>query len=177
MILKGFSMIARLSHRRVFGAAGYGFVGLLGLVALLFLAETATAGSAKIGGVRMSCHAANVVISNDVPGPGFALPGTILFGPQYLKKYPPIVQRLIFLHECAHQYVGADEVAADCWAVRIAKRQGWLTQSGVKSTCRAIWHTSGGYTHPDGPERCAKLTACFAEAPTRKGAKLARKKK
>lgn len=139
-----------------------------GLVAMIVAPVAAHAGSAKIGGVRMSCHAAKVVVSNEVPGPGFALPGTIFFGPRFLKRYPPVVQRLIFLHECAHQYVGTDEAEADCWAVRIAKRSGWLTPAGIKSTCRAIWHTDGGYTHPDGPQRCQMLIACYNNAPGRK---------
>ncbi len=115
----------------------------------------------------MSCHAADVYIGNDVPGPGFALPGKILLGPKHLKQYPGITQRLIFLHECGHQYVGADETAADCWAVRIAKRQGWLTQAGIRSTCRALWHTAGGASHLPGPERCAALVQCFNDAPGR----------
>lgn len=143
-------------------------IAALSLIPALIPA-TASAGSAVIAGTRMSCHAANIVMSNEVPGPGFALPGTIIFGPKYLKSYPPIVQRLIFLHECGHQYVGTDETAADCWAVKIAKRQGWLSKAGIRSTCRAIWHTEGGYTHLPGPERCQKLIECFNSAVGRNG--------
>lgn len=143
-------------------------VCVLAALALLTIgADPALAGKARIAGARMSCHAADVYIGNDVPGPGFALPGKILIGPKHLKRYPGITQRLIFLHECGHQYVGADETAADCWAVRIAKRQGWLTQAGIRSTCRALWHTAGGASHLPGPERCAALTQCFNDAPGR----------
>jgi hypothetical protein len=126
----------------------------------------AQAGTAVVGGSRMNCHAAQVVMSDDVPGPGFATKGVIWLGKKHLKSYPTITQRLIFLHECAHQYVGTDETAADCWAVRIAKRQGWLTAAGVKATCRAIWHTQGGQYHLPGPMRCEKLMQCFADAPS-----------
>jgi hypothetical protein len=53
----------------------------------------AQAGSATIGGMKMSCAAAKVVVSNQVPGPGFAVQGLIMFGPRSLSAYPPIVQR------------------------------------------------------------------------------------
>ena len=110
----------------------------------------------------MSCAAAKVVVSNQVPGPGFAVQGMIMFGPKHLRAYPPIVQRLVFLHECAHQYVGTDESAADCWAVRAAKKQGWLNTGGLRQACKALWHTEADGSHLAGPERCDALKACFA---------------
>lgn len=158
-------------------AAGVAGLGLLTMMAMslpvLHGSSSAVAGTAKVAGHRMNCHAASVVSSNSVPGPGFALSGVIILGPKHLKRYPPITQRLIFLHECAHQYVGMDEGAADCWAVRIAKRQGWLTLAGVKSTCRALWHTGGDQYHLAGPERCAALVQCFRDAPSRTKARKA----
>ena len=131
--------------------------------------STASAGTAMIGGMKMSCHAAEVVVSNQVPGPGFAMPGLLMFGPRFLKAYPPLVQRLVFLHECGHQYVGTDEGAADCYAVQIGKRQGWLTPAGLAQACKALWHTQGDGAHLAGPERCAALQACYAGAPGKHG--------
>ncbi len=143
----------------------------LGIACCAALAETrgASAGSANIGGMRLSCAAAKVVVSNAVPGPGFAVQGLIMFGPKFLNKYPQIVQRLVFLHECGHQYVGTDESSADCWAVRSGKRQGWLTPAGLKQACRALWHTEADGAHLAGPERCDALKQCFETAPGRKG--------
>ena len=60
-------------------------------------ASPATAGSAVIGGKRMSCYAAEVVITDKAPGPGFAVAGQIIFNPKFLGQYPPLVQRL-----CVH---------------------------------------------------------------------------
>ena len=139
-------------------------ISLTGL-ALLAQMVPLRAGDATLGGMRLHCHAAQVVVSNQVPGPGFAVPGLIMFGPKYLKAYPPIVQRLIFLHECGHQYVGTDENAADCYAVAAGKRQGWLTQAGLRQACKAIWHTSADGAHLAGPERCAALRQCFDTSP------------
>ena len=92
----------------------------ISILALVTSTTRATAGSAVIGGMKMSCSTANAVVSAAVPGPGFAAPRLIMFGPKFLRSYPPLVQRLIFLHECGHQHVGTDENAADCWAVRQA---------------------------------------------------------
>ncbi len=137
---------------------------VMAVSALSVLGSTnAVAGSATIGGVKLSCANTKVVISNQVPGPGFAVDGMIMFSPKHLRAYPPIVQRLVFLHECGHQYVGTDETAADCWAVKSAKKRGWLTAAGLRQACRALWHTEADGTHLAGPERCAALKQCFAE--------------
>lgn len=138
------------------------------MVAVVASASPAVAGSAVIGGMKLSCHAAQVVLSNQVPGPGFAVPGLLMFGPRFLHAYPPLVQRLVFLHECGHQYVGADENAADCYAVEAGKRQGWLTPAGLSQACKALWHTQGDGVHLAGPERCAALRQCYDSAPDRK---------
>lgn len=139
---------------------------LLALAPVLLIGSfPAEAGSAKVGGSRLSCRAASVVVSSKVPGPGYASSGVIYLGTKYLANYPSVTQRLVFLHECGHQYVGTDENAADCWAIRSAKRQGWLTAAGVRATCRAIWDTQGGDNHLPGPERCAAMQQCFADAP------------
>jgi hypothetical protein len=129
------------------------------------VATTAEAGSAFIGGKRMSCYAANVVLNDKLPGPGFAVDGELWFNPKYLRNYPPVVQRFIFMHECGHQYVGIDETAADCWAVARGKQQGWLTEQGVALACKAIWNTASDGAHLDGPVRCEALKQCFLTAP------------
>lgn len=128
----------------------------------------AEAGSTTVGGAKVSCYAAKTIIKDKrVPGPGYASQGVIYLGPQYLSAYPAVVQRFIFLHECGHQYVGTDETAADCWAAKIGKRQGWFSEAGVSSVCKAFWNTQGGTFHLPGPERCQALKQCFASAPGR----------
>jgi hypothetical protein len=152
VVKKGIGMVVRIS-------------ALLGVAASAMVAlgsANAEAGSANIGGMTLSCANTKVVISNQVPGPGFAVDGMIMFGPKHLRAYPPIVQRLVFLHECGHQYVGTDETAADCWAVRAAKKRGWLTTAGLRQACKALWHTAADSTHLAGPERCDALKQCFA---------------
>jgi hypothetical protein len=138
------------------------------IVAAGVLPRGAEAGSTTVGGARVSCYAAKTIIKDKrVPGPGYASQGVIYLGPQYLKAYPAVVQRFIFLHECGHQYVGTDETGADCWAAKIGKRQGWFSAAGVGSVCKAFWNTQGGQFHLPGPQRCEALKQCFADAPGR----------
>ncbi len=146
-----------MTHARALRTGG----ALLAAAAMMFACGSAEAGSATIGGVKMTCANTKVVVSNQVPGPGFAVQGMIMFGPKALRVYPPLVQRLVFLHECGHQFVGTDETAADCYAVKAAKRQGWLNAAGLRQACRALWHTQADGAHLAGPERCDALKQCF----------------
>lgn len=144
------------------------WIAVLAIAVLGLWPIAASAGTTTVGGVKVSCYAAKTIIKDKrVPGPGYASQGVIYLGPQYLKAYPAVVQRFIFLHECGHQYVGADETGADCWAARIGKRQGWFSEASVNSVCKAFWNTQGGQFHLPGPQRCQVLKQCFADAPGR----------
>ncbi len=116
-----------------------------------FGSGVAHAGSAILGGRRMTCARAKIRLNSNIPGVGFATPGRIALNPRALKRYSSAVRRMIFLHECAHQYVGGNEAAADCWAVRRAKRQGWLTRKGIRQVCASF----------NSAARCRALTRCF----------------
>ncbi len=143
---------------------------LLPLLAAILMAAfqpgPARAETVIVAGKRLSCSAARIVTSHRSPVAGYATPGLIVLNPKRLGRYPGITQRLIFLHECAHQYVGRDETAADCWAVRQGRRQGWLTSDGIEATCRAIRHLPGSDVHLPGPSRCLMMRRCFADAAT-----------
>ena len=123
--------------------------------------ESVHAGSAKIGGRRMGCRAARVRLSTKMPGLGAAVPGTIFLNPKLLRRYPSVTRRMIFLHECGHQYVGSSETAADCWAVKAAKRQGWLTERGIRTVCRSFAGSRGSGPHPPGTARCSAMFNCY----------------
>ncbi len=121
----------------------------------------AQAGKAVIGGHRMSCSVAEVIVSNKSPVLAYATAGKIVFNRQKMQRYPSITQRIIFLHECAHQYVGLDETQADCWAVRAGKRRGWLTPNGLNTVCRSFYNNPGSSVHLPGPARCEAMKVCY----------------
>ena len=123
--------------------------------------QTAEAGSARVSGRRMHCARATVRMSRSSPGVGYATSGLIVLNPRLLKQYPSVTRRMIFLHECAHHYVGASETAADCWAVKRAKRQGWLTERGVRTVCRSFAGSTGGGGHVSGSARCRAMLRCY----------------
>ena len=128
--------------------------GLLGV-------GSAEAGSTVIAGHRMTCPRATIIRDSSIGAIAYARPGRIVLNPRAMRRYPVTVRRMIFLHECAHHYVGGNEPAADCWAVRRAKREGWLTRAGLRQVCRSFENSRGGGGHLPGPARCRAMTRCF----------------
>jgi hypothetical protein len=71
------------------------------------------------------------------------------------------VQWLIYYHECGHIVYGPSESAADCYAVRRARREGWLSGAALDEIC-AVFNIAGhGPSHPDPEKRCEQLRQCF----------------
>jgi hypothetical protein len=71
------------------------------------------------------------------------------------------VQRFVFAHECGHHHVGSNELAADCWAARQGRREGWLRWGDLATVCASWAHAPAGSTHPSAALRCANLNRCF----------------
>ena len=147
-------------------------IACFALLALMSLASVAEAGSTIIGGKRMSCSVAQVTWTSKYPYNGYTTPGRIYLNPQILGTYPAVTRQFIFLHECGHQFVGYDnrERAADCWAIRRGRQQGWLNQPALDRICRSMQYWPGNDVHLPGPARCAALRSCFAAASGRRRA-------
>ncbi|MEO1200128.1 MAG: hypothetical protein AAFX39_12990 [Pseudomonadota bacterium] len=116
-----------------------------------------------IDGWRLRCRGAQTVLVPDFGHFGAAVPGTILLDPDRLADLPASVQIFIFGHECAHQFVGANEPAADCLSAMVGRREGWLDRTGLEEVCRFIRPFRATSVHPSGPERCRIIRSCFAE--------------
>ena len=72
---------------------------------------------------------------------GFAVSSTvIMLNMQALKDLPRPVQWLIYYHECGHILYGPSETAADCYAVRRARREGWLSDAVARRYLRGVQH-------------------------------------
>jgi hypothetical protein len=73
------------------------------------------------------------------------------------------VQWLIYYHECGHILYGPSETAADCYAVRRARRERWLSKQALEDIC-AVFNIAGhGPMHPDPEARCDQLRQCFGK--------------
>lgn len=120
------------------------------------------AGAYKIGNRRMRCGSARTLVSSKFWDYGGALPDLIIINPRKMSTLPRRIQMFVYEHECAHQTVGADEVAADCTAIRKGKREGWLKRRDVQHICKRLFiHSLGDATHPPGPKRCRLLLQCY----------------
>src|SRR4030042_1918702 len=76
---------------------------------------------------------------------------------------PRQVQGLIYYHECGHILLGQSETSADCYAVKRARREGWLNDQALDDVC-AVFNIAGhGPVHPDPQARCDQLRQCFAK--------------
>jgi len=117
------------------------------------------AGRLVIAGRRLSCGNTQTLLRDFE---GFAVSSTvIMLNMQALKDLPQQVQWLIYYHECGHILYGPSETSADCYAVRRARREGWLNDQALDDIC-AVFNIAGhGPVHPDPEERCNQLRQCF----------------
>jgi hypothetical protein len=77
---------------------------------------------------------------------------------------PTAVKFYIYSHECGHQFIGIDESAADCFAVKRGRRYGWLKPDGMDQICKFMWSHKGDSAHLPGPKRCELMRKCYDEA-------------
>jgi len=127
--------------------------------------ELVPAGELRIDGEIFACGHRPTVIADALDDYAAAYYGFMIVNKQRFSKLPLTLKHYVFGHECGHQYVGRDELAADCYAVRQGRREGWLDEKGVDEICGFIGRAKGDATHPPGPKRCANIRACFADTP------------
>jgi hypothetical protein len=118
-------------------------------------------GRLVVAGRKLSCGKTATLLRDFE---GIAVSSTvIMLNMQALKDLPRPVQWLIYYHECGHVVHGPSETAADCYAVRRARREGWLSDTALDDIC-AVFNIAGhGPLHPDPAQRCDELRQCFAK--------------
>jgi hypothetical protein len=119
------------------------------------------AGRLVIEGRRLSCGGTKTLLRDFE---GFAVSSTvIMLNMQALNPLPRQVQWLIYYHECGHILLGPSETSADCYAIKRARREGWLNDQALNDVC-AVFNIAGhGPVHPDPQARCDQLRQCFAK--------------
>ena len=124
-------------------------------------------GKLVIDGKRKYCGARPTVMDPKFDSWGGAYPGFVILNPNRLKSLPTAVKFYVYAHECGHQFVGRDEEAADCFAVKRGRRYGWLDVGGMAQICSFISKLKGDGDHDPGTLRCDKMKVCYADAASR----------
>lgn len=116
-----------------------------------------------IGGVRVSCMGVPTWLDDGINDIAIAVPGAIVLSPA-LGNWPPVVQVFVYAHECAHHIpaIGSNENAADCWAIKLGRNQGWINFQGLRVIQTYFQNNQGDWTHLPGGMRIQQMQACFS---------------
>lgn len=118
-------------------------------------------GSFSVDGYPVNCGAVTFVVDPSLPDIGMAVPGRIILNPNYFFNLPTALKLFWVGHECGHHFVGTNEVAADCWAVRLGRYQGWFPPMAFYPMIEMFKNNAGDITHPPGPARVNAMINCY----------------
>jgi hypothetical protein len=93
----------------------------------------------------------------------------MMLNPMVISSLPPIMQLFWYAHECAHHALGHianrnifNEAAADCWAVRTGKSQGWFPPQAFQQLIIMLGQSRGSpWGHLPGPQRIQSMLICY----------------
>lgn len=123
-------------------------------------AQIVPPGALTLGGFPVTCG--SVPTSFELIGDiAQARPGWIILHPNIL-NLPTVVQVFIYAHECGHHNVGANDAAADCWAIRVGRNQGWFAAADINWLVAYFGHSTGDFSHAPGPARIGQMVRCFS---------------
>lgn len=121
-------------------------------------------GRLVLAGRRMTCGRRPTVLDPNFVDYGGAYPGFLILNMKKIRRLPRAVQHYVFAHECGHQFRGPNEEAADCFAVKRGRRQGWLSGVGLNQICKFMAPLRGDTMHAPGSARCLQMRQCFKDA-------------
>jgi len=116
-------------------------------------------GRLVIAGKRLTCGSTPTMLRN-FDGVSVSS-NVIVLNMNQLKRFPKLVQWLIYYHECGHINLGPSETEADCYAVRRARREGWLSNKALNEICATFNIVGHGPVHPNPAQRCRDLKQCL----------------
>jgi len=120
-------------------------------------------GSLTIDGKRVNCGKRPTVLNPNFDSWGGAFPGFLILNTKKIAGLTTQVKLYVYSHECGHQFIGADELKADSFAIRRGVKWGWLDAHGIEEICTFISQLKGDAVHPPGPTRCKLMRNRFRE--------------
>ncbi len=118
-------------------------------------------GRFSIDGIPVVCGNVPTVVTTNIPDAGMFNGQAILLNPAVLGRLPTVLKLYIYAHECGHAVVGSDEVAADCWAIRVGRDQGWFPPQAFGYLVEFFRNNPGSMRHPPGPVRVQNMMQCY----------------
>jgi hypothetical protein len=119
-------------------------------------------GTFSIDGVPIVCGANVFILDPRLGDVGMNTgQGQIILNPNRMSGLPTFLKLYWAAHECGHSFVGADEVAADCWAIKTGRNQGWFPQQDFAALMQMFANNPGDIRHPTGPQRVANMWSCY----------------
>lgn len=119
-------------------------------------------GTFSVDGIPIVCGPNTFIMNPTLPDVGMNHGnGFISLNPATLAQLPTILKLYWVGHECGHSFVGADEVAADCWAVRTGKAQNWFPPQAFAGLMAMFQNNPGDMAHPAGPIRVQMMWQCY----------------
>lgn len=139
------------------------FASLIGLLApdTSLSKQAYPPGSFYIDGLPVVCGPTVFVVEPRLNDVGMAQPGIIYLNPNYFVPLPTSLKLFWAAHECGHQVVGINESAADCWAIRTGRAQGWFPPDQFNYMIEMFRNNPGDMRHPPGPRRVQDMIYCY----------------
>ena len=120
-------------------------------------------GQFRIDGIPVSCGALPTVLDPNLNDGGRNTGTVMILNPIVLANWPTSLKLWMYAHECGHSVVGANETAADCWAIRTGRNQGWFPPQAFQALMAIFANNPGDYTHLPGPQRVQAMVACYSQ--------------
>jgi hypothetical protein len=135
---------------------------LFGLLSADVRAQVFPPGTFFIDGIPIVCGMNTFVLTSNFPDSGMNNgAGTIFINPILVGPMPTVLKLYVAAHECGHSVVGADEVGADCWAVRTGRDQGWFPPQAFQLLMQMFAGNPGDLRHPPGQVRVQAMWQCY----------------
>jgi hypothetical protein len=124
-------------------------------------AQVFAPGQFAIDGIPVACGGYPTVVTTQIPDAGIFNGQAIFLNPASLGPLPTVLKLFVYAHECGHGVVGGNEPAADCWAIRLGRDQGWFPPQAFGLLMRMFQGNPGSMRHPPGPQRVQNMMHCY----------------